>query len=146
MDDCKANYVVIRSLLGSCLSDINNNMSLWHYGILLPEEEEDCSLAYLLNLTFDEFRNILELCGLIIVNNNNIVKVINSTSGYGGNYSWPMFLLENSLTKNYFSQMNLSIDNNTYSKKMFYIGLGVESEIITNPSTQFNYKKPRKIS
>jgi len=40
--------------------------------------------------------------------------------------------------------MNLSRYNNTYSKKMFYIGLGVESEIITNPSTQFNYKKPRK--
>ena len=70
MDDCEANCVVIRSLLGSYLSDINNNMSLWHYGILLPEEEEDCSLAYLLNLTIDELKNILELCGLITINNN----------------------------------------------------------------------------
>ena len=53
MEDCEANCVVIRSLLGSCLSDINKNISLWHYGILLPEEEEDCSLSYLLNLTID---------------------------------------------------------------------------------------------
>ena len=53
MDDCEANCVVIRSLLGSCLSDIDNNMSLWHYGILLPEEEEDGSLSCLLNLTID---------------------------------------------------------------------------------------------
>ena len=53
MEDCKANYVVLRSLLGSCLSDINKNMPLWYYGILLPEEEEYCSLSYLLNLTID---------------------------------------------------------------------------------------------
>ena len=53
MEDCEANCVVIRSLLGSCLSDINKNMPLWHYGILLPEEEKDCSLSYLLNLTID---------------------------------------------------------------------------------------------
>ena len=139
MDDCEANCVVIRSLLGSCLSDINNNMSLWHYGILLPEEEEDCSLAYLLNLTFGEFRNILELCGLITVTNNNIIKVINSTSGYGGNYSWPMFLLENSLTNNYFSQMNLSRYDKKYSKNIYFIGIEAEGDIIINPSTQFQY-------
>ena len=77
-------------------------MPLWHYGILLPEEEEDCSLSYLLNLTIDELKKILELCGLITIN-NNIVKFVKSTSGYGGNYSWSMFLLENSLTNNYFA-------------------------------------------
>ena len=53
MGDCEANCVVLRSLFGSCLSDINTNMPLWHYGILLPEEEEDCSISYLLNLTID---------------------------------------------------------------------------------------------
>ena len=57
MEDCEANYVVLRLLLGSCLSDINKNIPLWHYGILLPEEEEeDCSLSYLLNLTIDELK------------------------------------------------------------------------------------------
>ena len=54
MEDYEANSIVSRSLLRSCLSCINKNMPLWHYGILLPEEEEDCSLSYLLNLTIDE--------------------------------------------------------------------------------------------
>ena len=40
MEDREANCVVLRSLLGSCLSDIDKNMTLWHYGILLPEEEK----------------------------------------------------------------------------------------------------------
>ena len=56
MEDCEANCVVLRSLLGSCLSNIDKNMTLWHYGILLPEEEKDCSLSYLLNLTIDELK------------------------------------------------------------------------------------------
>ena len=140
MEDCEANCVVLRSLLGSCLSDINKNMPLWHYGILLPEEEEDCSLSYLLNLSIDELKSILELCGLITIH-NNIVKFVNSTSGYGGNCSWSMFLLDNSLTHNYFSRMNLSIYNKKYQRDIYFIGLGVEGDIIINPSTQFQYKK-----
>ena len=91
----------------------------------LPEEEEDYSLSYLLNLTIDELKSILELCGLITIN-NNIVKFVKSTSGYGGNYSWSMFLLENSLTNNYFFRMNLSIYTKKYSKNIYFIGLGVE--------------------
>ena len=75
MEDFEANYVVLRSLLGSCLSDINKNIPSWHYGILLPEEKEDCSLSYLLNLTIDELKKILELYGLITIN-NNIVKFV----------------------------------------------------------------------
>ena len=118
MEDCEANCVVIRSLLGSCLSDINKNMSLWHYGILLPEEEEDCSLSYLLNLTIDELKNILELCGLITIN-NNFVKFVRSPSGYGVKNSWSMFLLENSLSNNCFSQINLSRYNNKHIKDIF---------------------------
>ena len=46
MEDCEANCAVLCSLSGSCLSDINKNMPLWYYGILLPEEKEDCSLSY----------------------------------------------------------------------------------------------------
>ena len=79
MEDCEANCVVLRSLFGSCFSDINKNMSLCHYDILLPEEGEDCSLTYLLNLTIDELKSILELCGIITIN-NNIVKFVKSTS------------------------------------------------------------------
>ena len=61
MEDCEANCVVLRSLLGSCLSDIDKNMPLWHYGILLLEEEEDCSLSYLLNLTIDELKKNIRI-------------------------------------------------------------------------------------
>ena len=122
MEDCEVNCVVLRSLFGSCLSDINKNMPLWHYGILLPEEEEDCSLSYLLNLTIDELKKILELCGLITIN-NNIVKFVRSTSGYGCKYSWSMFLLENSLSNNFVSQMNLSRCNKKYQRKFISLVL-----------------------
>ena len=70
MDDCASNCVVLRSLFGSCLYDINKNMPLWHYGILLPEKEEDCSLSYLLNLTIDELKkywSYVDLSLLIII-------------------------------------------------------------------------------
>ena len=53
MEDCEANCIVRRSLSGSCLSDINKLLTLWHYGILLPEEEENCSISYSLTLTID---------------------------------------------------------------------------------------------
>ena len=118
-------------------------MALWHYDILLPEEEKDCSLSYLLNLTIDELKSILELCGLVTIN-NNIVKFVKSTSGYGRNYSWSMFLLENSLSNNYFSQMNLSRYNKKHQRNIYFIGLGVEGDTIINPSTQFQYIKKRK--
>ena len=65
MDDCESNCIVLRSILGPCLSDINKLMSLWHYGILLPEEAEEWFLCSLLNLTIVELKQILKSCGLI---------------------------------------------------------------------------------
>ena len=106
MEDFQANCIVLWPLLGSYLSDINKLIPLWHYGILLPEEKKYFILSYLLNLTTDELKKILEFCGHII--NNNIVKFVRSPSGYGGNFSESMFLLENSLSNNYFPQMSLS--------------------------------------
>ena len=58
MEDCESNCIVRRSLSGSCLSDINKLLTLWHYGILLPEEEENCSISYSLTLTIDELKSI----------------------------------------------------------------------------------------
>ena len=84
MDDYESNCIVLRSILGSCLSDINKLMPLWHYGIILPETAEECCLCSLLNLTLVELNQILEACGLITIN-NNIVKFVCSISGYGGN-------------------------------------------------------------
>ena len=81
-------------------------MPLWHYGIILPEAAEECCLYSLLNLSLVELKKILESCELITIN-NNIVKVVCSTSRYGGTYSWQMFLLKNSLSDNCLAQMNL---------------------------------------
>ena len=92
MDDYESNCIVLRSILGSYLSNINKLMPLWHYGILLPEEAEECCLYSLLNLTITELKQILESCGLISINNDS-VNFVSSTSGYRGKYSWKMFLL-----------------------------------------------------
>ena len=70
-----------------------------------------------------------------IVINNNIVKFVRSPSGYGGNVSWHTLLLENSLSNNYFFQMNLSTCNKKYQRKVYFIGLGVEGDTKINPST-----------
>ena len=87
MDDYESNCIVLISIFGSCLSYINKLMPLWHYGILLPETADECCLCSLLNLTLVELKQILESCGLITIN-NDIVKFVCSTSGYGGKYSW----------------------------------------------------------
>ena len=88
MDDYVSNCIVLRSIFGSCLSYINKLIPLWHYGIILPEAAEECSLCSLyslLDLTILELKQILEAYGLITIN-NNIVKFVCSTSGYGGKY------------------------------------------------------------
>ena len=64
-----------------------------------------------------------------------------STSGYGDNYNWSIFFLENSLTNNYFFRMNHSRYNKKYPRNIYFIGLGAEGDTIINPSTQFQYKK-----
>ena len=67
MNDYESNCIVIRSILGSCLSDINKLMLLWNYGIILPEAAEECCLCSLSNLTLVELKQILEACGLITI-------------------------------------------------------------------------------
>ena len=64
MDDYESNCIVLRSILGSCLSDIDKLMPFWHYGIILPEAAEELCLCSLLNLTLVELKQILEACGL----------------------------------------------------------------------------------
>ena len=53
MDNCKSNSIVLSEISGSCLSDINKLMPLWHYGILLPKEEKYSSLSFMFNLTIN---------------------------------------------------------------------------------------------
>ena len=72
MDNYEYNCIVLRVILGSYLSDIIKLMILWYYGILLPEKKEYCSLSFMLNLKIGELKQILELCGLITIKDNNI--------------------------------------------------------------------------
>ena len=92
-----------------------------------------------MDLTIDELKSILELCGIININ-NNIVKFVKSTSVYEGNYSWSMFLLENSLSNNYFSQMSLSRYNKKYQRNINCIDLGVEGDTISIPDNYVELK------
>ena len=138
MDDYESNCIVLRSILDSYLSDINKLMSLWHYGILLPKAAEECCLCSLLNLTIVELKQILEFCGLITIN-NDIIKFVCSTSGYGSNDSWQIFLLKNSLIDNVFAQMNIS-KYKIYQNNVCYIGLGYNRSFPINPSAQFKHK------
>ena len=84
-------------------------------------------------------KQILESCGLI-TSNNDIVKFVSSTSSYGGKYSWQIFILKNSLLKNYYTQMNLT-KYKKYQKNGWYIGLGNDRDTSINPSTRVNSKK-----
>ena len=81
-----------------------------------------------MNLTIDELKNILELCVLITINNNIV-------------FSCPMFLLDNSLSNNYLSKINLLRYNKKYQRLVYLIGLGVKGNTKINLSTQFQYLK-----
>ena len=73
MNDHGSNCIVLISILGSCLSDINKLMPLWYYGIILPEAAEECSLYSLLNLTIVELRWTIKLFDIILLHSTEIV-------------------------------------------------------------------------
>ena len=83
-------------------------------------------------------KQILESCGLITIKDNNIKFVID-TSGHGGNYSWSMCLLENSLLSKYFTKMSVTMFNK-YQRNMYFIGLDYDHDTKINPSSQFQLK------
>ena len=85
MDSYESNCIVLRAILGSCLSNMNKLIPLWNVGILLSEKE-DCSQSFILNLEHGKLKQSLESCSLIIIKDNNI-KFIIDTSGHGYNYS-----------------------------------------------------------
>ena len=142
MDNYECNCIVFRTILGSYLSDSNKLVLLWNYGILLPEKEEDTIPSFLLNLTIVQLKQILESCGIITIKDNNI-KFVLDTSGHRGTYSWSMFLLENSLLDNYFTEISVS-SYNVYQKNVYFIGLGNDRNTTINLSNQFHYKKQSK--
>ena len=97
MDPCESNCHMIRLLFGSCLSEINQHIPLWHYGILLPEQEE-CSMSSLLNIYIDELKQILLTYGLIYYQRGTLKLVLNG---------WSIFIMDNELQNNYFDKFNV---------------------------------------
>ena len=51
------------------------------------------------------------------------IKFVIDTFSHGGNYSWLIFLLENSLSSNYFIKTSVS-RYNIYQNTVFLIGIG----------------------
>ena len=82
-----------------------------------------------------ELKQILESCGLITIKDNKI-KLVIDTSVRGGNYSWSMFLLENSLSSIYCTIIYVS-RYNIYQIDMYFIGLCNDRDTKNNPSSQF---------
>ena len=80
---------MILLLFGLCLSEINQHIPLWHYGILLPEQDE-CRLSSLLNISIDELKQILITCGIIYSQRGTLKLVLNG---------WSIFMMENDLQK-----------------------------------------------
>ena len=112
MDPCESNCHMIRLLLGSCLSEINQYIPFWHYGILLPKHE-DTSLSSLLNISLDDLKQILLSCGLIYYQRDTVKLHLNY---------WKTFMLENHVHKYYFDKFNVTRFN-SYNPKLYYIGI-----------------------
>ena len=60
----------------------------------------------MLNLKINELKQILKLCGILTIKDNNIQFVID-TFGHENTYSWSMFRLEKSLTDNYLAKISV---------------------------------------
>ena len=115
----------------------------YYYDIMVffhLKKKKIVAYSFLLNLTIVELKQILESCRIITIN-NNIVKFVINTSFYGDNCSWPMFLLKNLLSKNYFSKISLARYENKYQNDLYVFSLGVGCDTKVNLSTQFKFKK-----
>ena len=85
MYNYESNGIVLRTILSSCLSNINKLIPLSYYGILLPEKK-DANILFVLKLIIVLLKQILESCGLITIKDNNF-KFVLDTSSHGGKYS-----------------------------------------------------------
>ena len=138
MDNYEFNWIFLWGILCSCLSNINKLIPLLHYGILLPEEEGDCSILSISNFQIDELKQILESYSFINSKENKINFIID-TYGHGDNYSWSMFRLDNSLYVNYFAKIPVG-GFDKYKRNTYYIGLGYNCETKINLPTQLQFK------
>ena len=144
MDDFESNCMVLRSIFGSCLSDINSMSNLWYYGILFPEEHHECSLSSILNIRISELKSILQFCGLIKIK-DNVTSFVNDVAGTGGDYNWEIFRSDHSLLDNYYDTMCVNKFKHI-QKNMWFIGLGKSRSIIINPASQFKHSAKERVS
>ena len=112
-----SNCHMIRLLFGSYLSEINQYIPFWHYGILLPEHE-DTSLSSLLNISLDDLKQILHSCDLIYYQRDTFKLHLNDRE---------TFMLENHIHKYYFDKFSVTRFNSC-NPKVYYIGIGSERD------------------
>ena len=133
MDPCESNCHMILLLFGSCLSEINQYISFWRYGILLPKHE-DTSLSSLLNISLDDLKQILLSCGLIYYQRDTVNLHFNY---------WETFMWKNYIHKYCFDKFNVTRFY-SYNTKMYYIGIGSKRDYKLMLSSQFlNNSCPR---
>ena len=133
MDHCESKWYMIRLLFGWCLSEINQYITFWYYGILLPNHE-DTSPSSSLNISLDDLKNVFLSYGLIYYERDTVKFHLNH---------WETFMLENRIHKCYFDKFNVTRFN-SYNTKMYYIGIGSELDNKLTPSTRFlNNSCPR---
>ena len=99
---------MIRLLFGSYLSEVNQYIPFWYYGILLPKHE-GISLSSLMNKSLD---------GLIYYQRDTVKLHLNY---------WKTFMLENYIYKYYFDKFNVTRFD-IYSMKMYSVGIGSEHD------------------
>ena len=122
MDNYESNCHTVRVLFGSCLSKINQCLSFWHYGVLLPKEENS-SLSSLLNMSVDDLKQVLLCCGLISYQRDTVKFDLKA---------WPRLMMKNYIDEHYFDRYCVS--RLTSDKKMIYfIGIRTKRICRLNP-------------
>ena len=124
MEKYESNCHMIRLLFGACLSEINQHIPLWYYGILLSGQEK-CSLSLLLNISIDELKQILLTCGLMYYQRGPFTLVLNGSS---------ICMMDNDLKYNYFDKFNVG-QFNYHQRNIYYIGIGTSRDNVINPSS-----------
>ena len=76
MEKYESNCLLIQLLFGSCLSKIDQHIPLWHYSILLSDQEK-YSMSSLLNISIDELNHMLLTFGLIYYQRGTLKLVLN---------------------------------------------------------------------
>ena len=126
MDNYESNCHTIRLLFGSCLSEINQYIPLWHYGILLSKKENS-SLLSLFNMSMDDLKQILLSCGLIHCQRDTVKLNLKA---------WSTLMMENHIDQYYFDKFSVS-RLHSHKGRTYFVGTGTKRSYKSVPSSQF---------